>query len=98
MEQYRQGDVLLERIDALPEEAFPVDGRTILAYGEVTGHAHEVKKYGRLFESAGQRFLKVTRKTSLEHQEHGSIPLTAGIYRIIQQREYHPEAIRNVAD
>lgn len=41
--QYRHGDVFLNRIDAIPDGAKPVpsdNGRTILAYGEVTGHAH----------------------------------------------------------
>src|SRR3954453_10783779 len=43
---YRQGDVLIARIDEVPEdlEAVPRDkGRVVLAYGEVTGHAHAVR-------------------------------------------------------
>jgi hypothetical protein len=43
--QYRQGDVLLVPIDALPAELTPVPrekGRVILAHGEVTGHAHAI--------------------------------------------------------
>lgn len=42
--QFRQGDVLIERIENLipgkPIE--PENGRVILAHGEVTGHAHEI--------------------------------------------------------
>lgn len=41
--QFRQGDVLIERIAKLPKElkaADPIQGKTILAYGEVTGHHH----------------------------------------------------------
>jgi hypothetical protein len=39
--QYRQGDVMIERVSEIPKEAkkLPV-GRVILAYGEVTGHHH----------------------------------------------------------
>jgi|TARA_Y100000034_G_scaffold135802_1_gene209207 hypothetical protein len=45
---YRQGDILVRRISTdpeaeLPRETRPVErdeGRVILAYGEVTGHAH----------------------------------------------------------
>lgn len=47
--QYRQGDVLLERIAALPSglQLVPRDkGRVILAYGEVTGHAHALLEAG----------------------------------------------------
>ena len=99
MFQARQGDVLIERIDAMPRDAMPVPGPTILAHGEATGHAHEIKsRYARLYEAAGQRFLRVTRKATLRHQEHGEITLEPGDYQINRQREYSPESIRNVAD
>ena len=42
----RQGDVLLIRVAALPSVLTerPTDaGRVVLAYGEVTGHAHAVR-------------------------------------------------------
>ena len=38
---FRQGDVLIERIQSLPENLTaqkPINGRVILAYGEATGH------------------------------------------------------------
>lgn len=38
--QFRQGDVLIERIAELPTTAVKQKGRVILAHGEVTGHAH----------------------------------------------------------
>ena len=41
----RQGDVLALGVEAIPEDAKPVTrdrGRVILAYGEVTGHAHAI--------------------------------------------------------
>jgi hypothetical protein len=44
-QQYRQGDVLIERIAKMPTSTTPVArdaGRVILAYGEVTGHAHAI--------------------------------------------------------
>jgi hypothetical protein len=45
MKLYRQGDVLVQQVDEIPDglHAVPLDkGRVILAYGEVTGHAHAV--------------------------------------------------------
>lgn len=42
----RQGDVLLRRVQELPAGAqeVPLDGgRIVLAYGEVTGHAHAIE-------------------------------------------------------
>lgn len=35
---------------------------------------------------------------ALKHDEHATIPLEAGQYRVTRQREYSPEAVRNVAD
>ena len=41
----RQGDVLIVRVDSLPDNAKERtrdNGRVILAYGEVTGHCHQI--------------------------------------------------------
>jgi hypothetical protein len=50
-QQLRQGDVQLQPVKALPANCTPVspDGnRIVLAYGEVTGHAHAI--YDHLVE------------------------------------------------
>lgn len=48
--QYRQGDVLITRVRGrAPRHTKPVSrdrGRVILAYGEVTGHAHAIRDEG----------------------------------------------------
>jgi hypothetical protein len=44
----RQGDVLLAPVSALPEGCAEValdKGRIVLAYGEVTGHAHAISDH-----------------------------------------------------
>lgn len=147
--QARQGDVMIERIGDvtdLPEGLVSIArdrGRVVLAYGEVTGHAHALKDpNAELVErpGTGERWLIVRAGTPalhtiriqpdysppcevvegpvrladhaglvqvvvrtggaiLEHEEHGAIVLDRpGIYRLPGQREYAPEAIRNVAD
>ena len=100
---FRQGDVLLVRVDGRPEKCTKVkreQGRVILAHGEVTGHAHAIRDKGAdLFQAAtGERFLVMQADGSLTHEEHGTIPLAAGTYQVIRQREYSPEEIRHVAD
>jgi hypothetical protein len=93
---YRQGDVLLMRVDKMPSKAATVkrmDGKLILAEGEVTGHAHTIKAKGaRLFAVGGNdRFLVVTgTDVALSHEEHAAITLEPGIFRVIRQREYMP--------
>ena len=107
MKIFRQGDVLIRQIVSIPSSAKYVTpkGRIVLAHGEVTGHAHAIAEgHAREFSLAGaagvvRRFLNVISKNAeVRHEEHAPIPLPPGFYEIVQQREYTPEAIRNVAD
>ena len=106
MKMYRQGDVLIVRIEKLPENVTkaPFDQRgAVLAEGELTGHAHTVlDKRATLFrdEKLNKLFLQVegNAPVALKHQEHDTIALAPGDYEVIRQREYSPQAIRNVAD
>lgn len=103
---YRQGDVLIERVGLLPKDAKKIareNGRVVLAHGEVTGHAHAITdKQCDLFASErnpGVTFLEIRDAVAaLKHDEHATISLAPGTYRVTRQREYSPEAIRNVAD
>jgi len=92
---YRQGDVLIQKIDRLPVDAREVewDDRVILAYGEVTGHAHALSTAeAKMYSWQGERILEVKPGAKLVHEEHATIVLPEGFYKVIQQREYVPEA------
>jgi hypothetical protein len=102
---YRQGDILLVRQERAPElKGFapqPAEfGRLILARGEVTGHHHSIAEAdAELLMDAEAVFLRIMAPTPLEHQEHASIALEPGFYRVLRQREYQPgELPRQVAD
>jgi hypothetical protein len=110
-QQYRQGDVLIERVERLPATGLALiqfTERVVLAYGEVTGHAHAIYREAgvlpaKLWDAGAERFLQVMERTAIKHEEHGAIPLEPGIYRVSKfgagtQREYSPEEIRSVAD
>jgi hypothetical protein len=99
---FRQGDVLLVALDeaAVPDnlERVPhAPGRIVLAEGEVTGHAHAVHAPGaQLLHRHGaedERLLRLAEPADLVHEEHATIPLPAGTYRIVIQREYVPAEI-----
>jgi hypothetical protein len=104
VKSYRQGDVLITMTgEAIPETAKPLArdrGRCVLAYGEVTGHAHVITGPAELFDSdrPGVRYIRVGDGAELAHEEHGMIALPAGTGIVQVQREYSPAAIRNVAD
>lgn len=98
--QYRQGDVLIEQIAEIPSSAKKVKGRVILAEGEATGHAHEIDQdAAEAWKSESETVaVRVKKPSAVKHQEHAPIHLNRGNYRVTRQREYSPEAIRNVAD
>lgn len=58
MDVIRQGDVLLVRVEKLPEgckEIPHINGAIVLAFGEVTGHKHQVTDWqdsGRIARNA----------------------------------------------
>lgn len=100
---YRQGDVLLEKVASLPKAATPMinpeKGRLVLAYGEVTGHAHAIdSKLATMYQWEGDRLIDVRPGAQLLHEEHAAVVIEPGVYKVVQQREYSPEEIRNVAD
>jgi len=102
--QYRQGDVLLVKVDPAGVEKTRLvpreGGRIILAYGEVTGHAHAIDAaLAELFE-AGDRglYLKIDAACRLTHEEHAAIDLDKGLYRVVRQREYTGVDWRPVRD
>lgn len=101
-EMYRQGDVLLVKTDDLPKgsEEVPPGDRIVLAYGEVTGHAHAVATLqAKMYAHGDTRYLKVgDAGAELVHEEHSTINLVPGIYRIVHQREYVPNSSRLVID
>jgi hypothetical protein len=112
MKMWRQGDVLIMQADKVkPGAEVPRDkGRVVLAYGEVTGHAHAIKTpAAKLYELAtpaadaaalalGERILRSRTGMRLQHEEHDEIKLPAGSFLVRHQREYSPTALRQVID
>lgn len=97
MRQYRHGDLLLEEIDRIPNDAAKTS-HNILAEGEATGHAHRLIG-GLLVEKDGQLYFRAPEGTHVVHEEHARIDLAPGDYRVVRQREYAPgELPRQVAD
>lgn len=99
----RQGDVLIQPVDRVPRKTalVPRDGeRIVLAYGEVTGHAHAIEERDAdmVRSSDGRTFLRLSAPAVVRHEEHAPISLPAGDYEVRRQREYQPEAIRDVVD
>ena len=106
MDLYRQGDVLLVAIEAVPQVTATVK-RTkrglVLAEGEATGHAHVITDGAAELvtaDEAAELYLLVhgTETVELLHDEHATILVPPGAYEVRRQKEYTPEEIRRVAD
>lgn len=92
-EYYQQGDVIVERVEVFPQgEAVPAEGgMLILARGELTGHTHAIDEVDgvRLIKGTdGNLYLSLPLERNLVHQEHQTIAIPPGLYRVRQVREY----------
>jgi hypothetical protein len=105
----RQGDVLLIEVASIPEHCKPVKNegeRCILAYGEVTGHAHVIPARSvqqfcdkPVFSADAERYIQMLNDDALTHEEHTAHPLPSGkMFRVAIQNEYFPLELRRVAD
>ena len=100
-----KGDVLIVAVDAIPTNATPVARSkrgVILAEGEVTGHAHRIpSRHANLFRTESDaRYMRVegTAPVALNHEEHTTVDIPPGNYRVTIHHEYQPSAIVRVED
>lgn len=93
-----QGDVMLFPVDKIPAGQSRTGTRHTLALGEVTGHSHTIDR-SRLVDVGPERYVEVQDGAALRHEDHGTVVVPPGTYRVIQQTE--PDimgAFRAVAD
>lgn len=102
---YRQGDVLLQKVNELPNNA-KLKKDDIILRGEATGHAHRIAN-GQIYETIQKEIFQPEIKTMyivakksarIVHEEHAPIDIEIGIYIVIRQREFDDEATRLVMD
>jgi hypothetical protein len=105
MKQYRQGDVFFKEVKSIPRGGKVRKSGHILE-GEVTGHIHRISDRAvlaaeaQVLECGEGLYLNVSAEggVSIVHEDHKTLELPPGNYEIVRQREYSPEAIRNVQD
>ena len=96
MKMYRQGDVLIVEEARRPPE-MQQSATDVLVYGEATGHAHRVEG-APVLEVGDTKYVDAPNPFRVVHEEHETIEIPEGFYRIIRQREYDEGEIRYVAD
>lgn len=103
--QLQQGDVLLEKIKSIPTQAKkkkPEKRGYILAEGEHTGHFHAItaEEGIEFYEYEGTLFLRTDHEVELTHQEHNTVMVEPGTYKIgrVREMDYTQMMVREVAD
>jgi hypothetical protein len=99
--QKRQGDILLEKIDKMPDGMIKTENK-ILALGEATGHKHQLIGNVQSYAKRGDLRQEVqvveivdpeTFK-GLVHEQHGAHEpheFTSGLYKVKRQRIWNQE-------
>ena len=79
MNLYIQGDVILRPVPTLPTDASPSGSE--LSVSSETGNAHALK--GQVYSSSnGLQYVVLEQPAVMEHPEHGSKEIPAGVYQV----------------
>lgn len=90
---YRQGDILIikQEIDEYDFSKCSVESSGVVAEGSITGHHHSIKNgvfYKKRKDWSGCiGYIRADKDCRLVHDEHGTIELPEGEYKVIKQRE-----------
>lgn len=106
MKYHQQGDVLIKSIKEVPSGDRTPKENLVLAYGEVTGHSHQIildkedVPNLRYFTVGGMTIVESEVPFTVVHEEHKPISIPAGIYEIgiVKEYDHFLEESRNVID
>lgn len=107
MKTIQQGDVVMKSISDFPKGERVLDEQMkskILAYGEVTGHAHRLADPEDVavetFRILNVIYMNVKKPTMLNHEEHKTIEIPPGKYEIgiVRETDHMAGVTRQVAD
>lgn len=100
--QYRHGDVFLEKTQEKISKNLVKSPTNKIALGEATGHAHKLGNTATLFTEKSTpvwgKMVEVPVETPLSHEEHKTIPLEPGTYKVIHQRTFSKTSFRKIVD
>lgn len=94
----RQGDLVLKKIDKLPEGLELA--KTLVMMRGSHGHDHYVDT-GKIYFKKENTYVigyLVAKNSTLDHPEHGGMKLTNGVYEIRKQQEFTPAGLVPVID
>ena len=98
----QHGDVTLRKLKSMPPGQQQVISRKrlVLAHGE-SGHSHVIEDdEAELIQIGDRMLLKLTKQSTVKHEEHKPITLEPGIWEIgrVKEFDYLTMMSRNVID
>ena len=90
----RHGDLLLRSDE---DTTIPKGSKSlktdVLAEGEATGHTHRLVGQAQILEHKAtdgtvEKYVNAKQDSQLVHQEHNTIDIPKGVYRVVQEREF----------
>lgn len=102
----RHGDLLLRSDEDIVIPKGSKSLKTdVLAEGEATGHTHRLRGNAQILEfktedGTVEKFVDAKQEAELVHEEHNTIQIPKGVYKVIQEREFDviDEMAREVYD
>lgn len=98
----RQGDILLKKLETKPptlNPISPIGNKYCLVGSSNVKHVINIDAV-KSFETTDKELesvLVLKYPTKVTHDEHKEIPLSEGVWMVIRQREYKPDAMKFVA-
>ena len=96
---YRHGDLLITRINAIPEDTVQISEK-IIAEGEISGHKHKIfgsaqvnirpSFIGRQINDNPEVWFNAFDKIKLEHEEHKTLEIPKGAYKVTKEQQFDP--------
>ena len=102
----RHGDLLLRSDEDIVIPKGSKSLKTdVVAEGEATGHTHRLVGNAQILEfktenGTVEKFVDAKQESELVHEEHNTIQIPKGVYKVVQEREFDviDEMAREVYD
>lgn len=92
---FRHGDLLFYPVDKFPQGKSQKVKSYVVAEGETTGHKHvlasdqDIKVLVKdISDNLAETYLEVKAPAKLTHEEHKTLTLDPGKYKVVREREH----------
>ena len=94
---FQNGDVLIKKVDSIPEDAAPIAG-SLVHKGE--NHSHIIQGTAELYGLGDELYIHALSACQIIHDEHKPVEIPVGLYKkeIVKEYDHWTEEARNIID